>query len=196
MTTASRAKAARGAPVAGFRPAIGDGAVRAKTGKDWEQWFAILDRDGAASMTHAKMARWLSDEQGVGPWWCQMIANTYEQARGLRKKHETAEGWQVGGSRTVDVPLERLFAAWSDATRRARWLGAAPLDVRRVTKDRSMRMVWEGGTSRVDANFYARGANRSQVQVDHAKLASESEAKRMKVWWAERLDRMKKLLEG
>ena len=31
---------------------MSDEAVKAKTGKTWKQWFAILDKAGAKQMTH------------------------------------------------------------------------------------------------------------------------------------------------
>ncbi len=34
------------------RARMSDAAVKAKTGKDWQQWFAILDRAGAMKMSH------------------------------------------------------------------------------------------------------------------------------------------------
>src|SRR5262249_29597219 len=32
--------------------AVGDSAVQARTGKTWEEWFAILDRAGGVKMSH------------------------------------------------------------------------------------------------------------------------------------------------
>lgn len=34
------------------RTRMSDKAVKAKTGKDWRQWFSILDKAGAAKMSH------------------------------------------------------------------------------------------------------------------------------------------------
>ena len=35
---------------------VSDEAVRAKTGKAWTEWFAVLDRAGAATLTHREIA--------------------------------------------------------------------------------------------------------------------------------------------
>ena len=40
-----------------------------------------------------------------------MVTVGYEQARGLRKKHQRPEGFQVSASRTVAVPIAVAFAA-------------------------------------------------------------------------------------
>ena len=70
--------------VSGFRR-ISDGAVQVKTEKGWEEWFEILDNWGAREKGHAMIAKHLSDEYGLGPWWSQAIAIRYEWARGLRR---------------------------------------------------------------------------------------------------------------
>ena len=71
---------------------ISDSAVQAKTGKSWKQWFAILDAAGAMEMSHTDIARNLRENQNVPAWWSQMVANTYEQARGMRQKHQVPAG--------------------------------------------------------------------------------------------------------
>lgn len=35
---------------------MSDTAVQAKTGKNWQQWFAILDRADTMKMSHKEMA--------------------------------------------------------------------------------------------------------------------------------------------
>ena len=51
----------------GFRR-IGDASVRARTGKGWEEWLAVLDAHGMTENGHAETARWLQREHGVSPW--------------------------------------------------------------------------------------------------------------------------------
>lgn len=72
---------------------MSDEAVQAKTGKNWEAWFKILDKAGAQKMNHKEIVAYLNQKHYVGPWWQQMVTVAYEQARGLREKHETATGY-------------------------------------------------------------------------------------------------------
>ncbi len=65
---------------------ISDQAVRARTGKGWEEWFAILDTWGAKEKGHTLSARDLAAEHDVDPWWAQSITIRYEWERGLRKE--------------------------------------------------------------------------------------------------------------
>lgn len=63
---------------------ISDEAVRAKTGKDWEEWFRVLDAWGASESGHTASAKYLRDEHGVSAWWAQAVTIRYEYERGLR----------------------------------------------------------------------------------------------------------------
>jgi hypothetical protein len=174
---------------------MSDEAVQSKTGKTWDEWFAILDAAGCREMDHKEIAAWLSGQPGVGPWWQQMVTVTYERARGKRVKHETPAGFQVSGSRTIDVPVTRLFAAWADEALRGRWLPDADFTVRKATPDKSLRLAWGDGT-KVEVNFYPKGEAKSQVTVDHQKLPDAQEAARRKAWWSEALDRLRETLQG
>ena len=125
---------------------MSDEAVRAKTGKTWDEWLSILDAADARSMGHKEIVALLSGQQGIGPWWRQMITVTYEQARGMREKHQTATGYTANASRTISAPVDRLFEAWSDAALRSRWLPDAELTIRKATPGKSLRISWGDGS--------------------------------------------------
>jgi hypothetical protein len=88
---------------------ISDDAVKRATGKNWEQWFTLLDKAGAKKMKHIEIARmiekkgWLAgrsssktprktSSRNLGKinvatsegWWSQMITVQYEYSRKLR----------------------------------------------------------------------------------------------------------------
>jgi len=178
------------------RAGISNATVKARTGKDWSEWFASLDQARAAELGHKGIVALLSANARVGPWWRQMIAVAYEQERGLREKHQTPEGYQVSASKTIAAPVSEVYSQWTDEQRRGRWLRAADLIVRRSTPERSMRITWGDGTSSVDVNFYGRGPQRTQVVVDHRRLADAGEVSRVKAFWSEALDALQKIIEG
>ncbi|HLF25959.1 MAG TPA: hypothetical protein VJG32_06460 [Anaerolineae bacterium] len=180
---------------AGRVAGVGDAAVSAKTGKTWSEWFAILDAAGAAQMNHQQIVAYLSQQQQVGPWWQQMLTVGYEQARGLRAKHQTPEGFQISASKTIDVPIGTLFKAWQDEPTRSRWLRRA-VTIRKATPKKSLRLDWAKGKSSVNVNFYAKGASKSQVTLEHSRLAGAAEAARMKAFWTKALLVLKEQLEA
>lgn len=171
---------------------MSDVAVQAKTGKTWPEWFALLDAAGATSMTHPQIVAYLR-EQGVGAWWQQAVTVAYEQERGLRARHQMADGYQIGGNKTIAVPVGAVFDAWGDETIRAQWL-PDPLTIRKATPDRSLRITWSDGTS-VDVMLTPKGEAKTQISLQHNKLRDAAQAEAMKAYWSAALTRLKALLE-
>lgn len=60
-------------------------AVKARTGKDWKAWVAILDRFDRKKKGHRLSAKYLRDKHGLDQWWSQAVTIRYEWERGLRK---------------------------------------------------------------------------------------------------------------
>jgi len=38
-------------------PRMSDAAVQAKTGKNWKEWFSLLDKAGARKLTHQEIVK-------------------------------------------------------------------------------------------------------------------------------------------
>jgi uncharacterized protein YndB with AHSA1/START domain len=170
--------------------------VKAKTGKTWTEWFAILDAAGATKMDHKQIVALLDEKYQVPGWWDQMVTVAYEQARGLRDKHQKPEGYSVSVGRTMAVPLASLYNAWKNQKTRRRWLAEDSLVIRKATENKSLRMTWADGKSSVDVNFYAKGDSKSQVVVQHHKLPNAQAAARLKTYWGTTLDGLRAMLEA
>ena len=168
---------------------MSDEAVKAKTGKAWREWFAVLDKAGAKKMAHRDIAQLLYEKHKVPGWWCQMVTVGYERARGLRQVHQTATGYSVSRSKTIAAPVGKLFRAWQDRKLRGRWL-KHKLTIRKATRNKSLRITWADGKTHVDVMFYPKGAGRTQVNVQHNKLPAARDVSAKKTYWAERLDRL------
>lgn len=181
-------------PKESIKPRMSDEAVESKTGKTWSRWFKHLDAAGARKMTHQEIAAHLSDKHGVRPWWTQMIAVTYEQARGLRDKHEKPQGYEISVSRTIAAPVGKAFKAWTDDKTRQKWL-PAKMSIRKATTNKTLRISWEDGKTSVAAAFLAKGSGKCQVVAQHMKLPDARAAAKMKKFWGEALDRLKSSLE-
>ena len=179
-----------------FTPPVADARVVAATGRGWEAWFETLDGWGAASRSHTEIARWLREEQGVDGWYSQSITVGYERARGLRAPGERPDGFAVGASRTIAVPVERLFDAFANEALRERWLPGADLRLRTATAPRTARYDWEDGSTRVSVGFDDAGGAKSRVAISHERLPDADAADEMKAWWRERLTELKSRLEG
>jgi Domain of unknown function (DUF4287) len=174
-----------------------DEAVQGATGRSYDEWFALLDAAGMASRKHGEITAELTAEHGVDSWWAQTITVGYERARGLRPQHGGRDGlYAISASRTVDVPVERLFDAFSDHELLARWLPEGGLRARASQPAKSARFDWEDGATRVNVHFETRDEGRSRVALSHERLPDPETAERMKGHWRERLGDLKTLLEG
>jgi hypothetical protein len=196
--TAARAVLLRAEePKASEGPALpmSDEAIRRRTGRGWEEWFDLLDGWGAADRPHPEIARWLAEEQGVGGWDSQSVTVGYERASGRRVVGEHVDGYAITVSRTVAVPVERLYGAFLDVKLRTRWLPDGELRERTATSPKSARFDWAGGETRVNVGFTERGEAKSTVAVAHERLPDAEEADRMKAYWRERIAALKELLE-
>jgi hypothetical protein len=168
-----------------------DEVVQQNTGKNWRAWLRILDRWGARERTHGQIARYLTDEYGVSGWWAQTIAVGYERARGMRAKYQRISGgFSVSVSKTFNIGVGPLYAAFTEPRRRNRWLEAGTLRVRTTRKNTSARFDHGDGTSRVNAYFDSKARTKTTVTVEHQHLPDAGAVEEMRALWRERLARL------
>jgi hypothetical protein len=175
---------------------LSDEAVRRRTGRGWEEWFDLLDEWGAPERAHKEIASWVGEEHDLDGWSAQAVTVAYERARRGRAIGERREGFGIGASKTVAVPVERLFDAFVDESLRERWLPDGELRERTATRPKSARYDWGDGSTRVIVGFEAKGEAKSTVAIEHERLANAREAERMKAYWRERVAALKEELEG
>ena len=178
-------------------PGLSDAAVLRATGCDWKAWIGHLDKAGCAELSHKEIAalvykRWPK----IGGWWAQMVTVGYERAKGLRAKNQMQGSWRVSSSKTVAVPVKSLFAAWNDAKKRAAWLKDHRFTVRKATAPKSMRITWVDGKTSVEANFFAKGARKSMVALQHDKLSGKKDVEKKRAYWAKALEKLKSTVEA
>ena len=178
------------------RAGMSDIVVSAKTGRTWEEWVRLLDARGARSMIHGDIAQYVHEEHGVPGWWAQTVTVGYERIRGLRDVGQRRSGeYEAGKSKTVPVALRRLFRAFTVARTREKWLPGVKWTVRTTVAGKSIRVTWEDATS-VELYFVPKGAEKSQVAIQHRKLRTKAQAAKAKAYWGERLEELAKLLRN
>jgi uncharacterized protein YndB with AHSA1/START domain len=148
----------------------------------------------AHTWPHARIAAYAHEKFKVSEWWSQAVTVGYERIRGLRDiGQRRGGGYEANKSRTFPVPVAALYAAFADARRRARWLSGVKMAVRKATRNKSVRITWEDGTS-VEVWLIAKGAAKSTAQVSHRRLPDKAAAARAKAYWNERLDALGEML--
>jgi hypothetical protein len=184
--------------VASFRGerTVSDEALVGRTGRTRGEWFELLEAWGAAGRPHPEIARWLNSEHGVNGWWAQELTVAYEMAIGRRRPGQRPDGYSVSASKTVAVPVERLFDAWVDEGLRAQWLPGVSLRLRTATPHRTARFDWEDGSMRLAVGFTAKGDARSAVALEHQRLPDVETGERFRALWRDRLRALQQLLES
>ena len=173
---------------------MSDATVTAKTGCTWDRWVKALDYAGAYTWPHRDIAQYVHDKFKVPDWWCQTVTVGYERIKGLRAiGQRRGGGFETTKSKTFAVPLGRLYRAWVDGKTRARWLPRITLTVRTATRNKAMRITWPDQTS-VQVGFIGKGTRKSQVAVQHGKLADRAAATKMKAIWEKRLQALGEVL--
>jgi hypothetical protein len=179
----------------GPRLSVSDAVIRSKTGRGWEEWFGLLDDWGAAERPNREIRAWVAEQLGTGGWESQAVTINYERARGLRAVGERPDGFAITASKTVAVPVDRLYEAFVDEALRRRWLPDGELSERTASKPKSARFDWGDGATRVNVTFAAKGEAKSVAALMHERLVDAAEAERMKAYWRARVAALKDVLE-
>lgn len=171
--------------------------LRKATGKDYDEWFALLDEWGAANREYREIADWLTGEHGFTKWWAQKVIVEYEESRGIRQPGVRGDGtFTITASKTVSVGVESLFDAFVAADLREQWLPGVVLDERTSKTPHSARFDWSHDGTRINCTFAAAGADKATVGVEHERLPDQQAAAHLKKYWRERLTVLKNLLES
>ena len=144
---------------------MSDATINAKTGCDWKKWTDALDYVKAHEWTHTEIARYVHEKFKIPGWWSQSVTVGYERIKGLRAIGQRLGGeFEASKSKTFNVPMNRLFSAFTSKRTRDKWLGPMDVTIRTTIKGRSIRMTWPDGKL-VAAWFEAKGPRKNVVGI-------------------------------
>jgi hypothetical protein len=174
---------------------MSDATIKAKTGCDWKKWTGALDYVKAHEWTHTEIARYVHEKFKIPGWWSQSVTVGYERIKGLRAIGQRRGGeFEVSKSKTFNVPMTRLYAAFSEKRNRNKWLGPVDLKIGATIKGKSMRMTWADGKPLV-AWFVSKGPKKNVVSITHQRLPDKVTAEKVKSEWTARLERLAEVLK-
>src|SRR5262245_17532713 len=176
------------------KTAVGDDSIRAKTGKDWSEWFRLLDREKAAKLPHREIAKLLASKHKVSGWWSQMITVEYERARGLRAMHQQAGGFTIGVTKTLPVDVGTLYAAATESKLRKRWFPDGEFVASSQMENKYLNGSWKG-SARLNAGFSAKGSQKAQIAIAISRLKNAGEREAEKVAWKAALEKLATLVQ-
>lgn len=165
-----------------------------RTGKPRAHWFALLDKAGARKMPHKEIALLLHKKHKLPAWWAQMVSVQYERERGLREVNQKCSGeFSLSKSVTLPFPVGEAYSAWHSATSRRAWLGCDCLEVTTANANKNIRGKWRDD-SRIEVRFYPKAPNKTQVVLDHGKLADGDAITRWRHYWDEQMENYKQFV--
>ncbi len=190
-----------------------DEAVRDATGRDYGEWFALLDQVGAVDLDHKALVAAIAEHApDVSGWWHQTVAVEYERARGKRVLGQTADGlFQLGVTRTFDVAPEQLWELI--VSRPQLWLGegaevafevgeryklegadAASGEIRVVKPGDRLRMTWQPqgwpAPATLQLAMTARGPGKTSLTAHLEKLPDAEAREALRERWRAVMDRL------
>ena len=145
---------------------VSDAAVKAKTGRTWAQWCAVLDRAKADAMSHREIASLLHAKFDVGDWWCADGDRRLRARARKRAVNQTAQGFRTSVSRTIAAPAAAVYAAWPDE-KLARRVAPTPALHRAHLHRAASPSASRGPTARiVEVTITAKGPQKTVARGD------------------------------
>ena len=105
-----------------------------------------------------------------------MVTVTYEQARGLRQKHEKPGGYEISVSRTVNAPLASVYKKVANEKSRSLWLSEDAVTIKK-SSNKSMRMAWKDGKTAFKFLSWKKATERVRLWSNTANCQIESRRK-------------------
>lgn len=162
-------------------PDVGDDAVRAATGRDWDAWCRLIDRFDGRGRGHAAIAAHLSAAHGVDAWWAQTVTVGYERIRGLRLPYQAADGtFTAACTRTVTVDAALLRALLLEAP--GDLFPGLPTELRSRATSKNVRLALGPGVAEIEIREAPSG--RTRIAVRHAGLPGQADVEPWKAFWA------------
>lgn len=155
-------------------------AIASATGRPWEEWIALLDREGARELKHTAIARLtlqhMPESVEQREWWAQSAAVAYEQHTGLRVPGQSCDGdFQLSTSKTVAGDKDSALDAWVALAGDREEFGGVAVESEPSTSSSEKWRYWRvplADGTRVALNFSDKAVGKCTVGLVHTKLDS------------------------
>lgn len=175
-------------------------AVIKNTGKPWDKWIEIIDREGGAKMTHKEIARMLADKNYINSsWWCQAVTVGYEYAKGRRVVGKTADaGFEVGVQKVIYAPQGKLWQFINSPRGKRIWQKDALVKVRTKKEGERLRMSYtrrdwkDESVLQITLMSNPKTPNKTNLNFHQEKLKNSRQRNVMRKHWREVLEQIEK----
>ncbi len=191
-----------------------DEAVKKATGKTWQQWFDIFDRQYMQDTPHKDIVIWLDTQKLIdSSWWRQSVTVGYEYHIGRRVKGQTMDvGFEVGVQKTIDISPEAAWRLITSSSGLAVWLGESDFtfetgstyttlkgvtgQLRILQEGTKLRMTWQPNdwpTPSTLQVYLMPNGRKTSIRFHHDKLSGTKQRNEMQQHWKKVLVELEKL---
>ncbi|MGZ3656384.1 MAG: SRPBCC domain-containing protein [Bdellovibrionota bacterium] len=191
-------------------------SVKKCTGKNWNQWIALLDKAGARTWVHGEITALLKEKYRLTPWWQQGVAIGFEIHSGKRIEGRSEKGlYATVASKTIPLSQKEAWKLLSSPAGLELWLSPfAPFEwkagcgfevnggifgeVRTVKAPSRLRLTWREETwkkaSVLQLNVNPRPGKKCMVVLQHEQLPSELVKNKLRAHWKLALQKLAEAL--
>jgi uncharacterized protein YndB with AHSA1/START domain len=186
---------------------------KAATGKTIQEWFGVIDELGGPKVGRRAVIDKLYGEFKVDMWWITTLNHLYEAKNGVVEKDGRGKGFNICVTKTLPVPLEKVYEAWTQPELLSLWFGDdTKVDVtdggtysnadgdtgtfKRVRTKKDLRFTWENPAhqpSMVDVVFTDKGG-KTYLLVNLDRVQTRAEADGLRRAWGEAVERLRTML--
>lgn len=186
-------------------------SVLKHTGRNWNQWVAILRREKADLWTHREITELLKNKFRLSPWWQQSVAIGFGVHIGKRVLGRNSKGeFSTVSSKTLNLKAPKAWRYLLSPAGISIWLrpvsrfqlkarhqfeaeGGIFGEVRTFQEGKRIRITWQDATwskpSVVNINLIPRAGEKCMLALQHEKLPSAAARLKWRHYWKEALSR-------
>ncbi len=163
-------------------PELSDDAVRAGTGRGWDEWRQLLDAWSGTEAGHTAIATYVREHHGVDGWWAQTVTVGYERITGRRLPYQQPDGtFTINRSRTLHTDPDALRRMLLDGVGRSQLFPGLDTELRSRATSKNVRVTVGPGTAEI--SLATRDDGRVKVTVQHHRLPTHDEVEPWRAFW-------------
>ena len=187
---------------------VTDEGILKATGKNWNDWFKLLELNHALKLSHKEIVELLKKEGVESNWWRQKITLGFLTATGRRKVGQQAdEGFNVGARKIFPLTVEQAWILVTSERGMNTWLQGndnkfieAHEDLKVISPNSHLRMRFQLPGWMKESTIQVRviptdDPHRSTISFHQENLATELIRDEMRKHWKTALNELMLLAE-
>lgn len=169
------------------QPEMSDEAIRANTGRGWNEWCDLIEAFDGHVEGHSAVVEHLMAEHDLTGWWAQGVTVSWERITGQRLPYQQSDGlFGVSKTKTMAVDADELRALLLDPEGRDALFPDMTTELRSRPTSKNVRIAMEEGS--VEFTLTPKPNGRTSVNVAHTRLPEHTVVPAWQDFWTEWLE--------